>query len=319
MKPSPRIALFSCLFLLFASAQALALGPKRPSFPPDGPADPNNPTPHGQFTLRVMTYNVQGLPFPWWDTAPLREIGRRLRALRANGTAPHVVLLQEGFHQDVVDLIELARYPHRRSGPGPDPGRIGSGILVLSEFSIIEARRHVFDFENSAGFDFLANKGVQLIRVRVPGLAVPISILNTHTQADYGPGDIVAPPSLTIPARRTQWREVRDFFRRFISPGDPVMFGGDMNTKPALPDYRDIGDYTGLTNASDFCAETHSCEGNADPSEVLSQHVDHIFFRSNASGVRIRPTAIFKRFTEPFRGKPLSDHNAVESHFELTW
>src|SRR5204862_8341823 len=69
-------------------------------FQPVGPIRP--------VTLSVMTYNVEGLPWPVrrGRGSQLKAIGEQLAALRARGLQPDVVLLQEGFRSEVADLIE---------------------------------------------------------------------------------------------------------------------------------------------------------------------------------------------------------------------
>jgi hypothetical protein len=54
-------------------------------------------------TFSVMTYNVEGLPWPIRSGRgdKLKAIGRELAAMREKGVEPDVVLLQEGFRDEV--------------------------------------------------------------------------------------------------------------------------------------------------------------------------------------------------------------------------
>src|SRR6478736_4561758 len=80
-------------------------------FTPSGPIQP--------VELSVMTYNVEGLPWPVraGRGSKLKAIGRELAVLRERGLEPDVVLLQEGFSDEVDDLIELSGYPYVAKGP----------------------------------------------------------------------------------------------------------------------------------------------------------------------------------------------------------
>ncbi|WP_173204296.1 hypothetical protein [Sphingopyxis sp. BSNA05] len=65
--------------------------------------------------ISVMSYNIKGLPWPIaaGRSAALGKIGERLAKLRAMGTAPTIVVLQEGFidaaaaikHQAAINML----------------------------------------------------------------------------------------------------------------------------------------------------------------------------------------------------------------------
>src|SRR6185503_14927626 len=72
---------------------------------------------HADFT--VLTYNVKGLP---WivagDRGPaLRAIGDRLARLRAVGSQPGVVVLQEAFIAEAREIGARGGYRYQVSGP----------------------------------------------------------------------------------------------------------------------------------------------------------------------------------------------------------
>jgi len=100
--------------------QAPALAPVDDPKTEDTPAAPFKPVgPFKPVELSVMTYNVEGLPWPirFGRGRKLKAIGLHLAALREKGLQPDVVLLQEGFRDEVRDLIELSGYPHVAKGP----------------------------------------------------------------------------------------------------------------------------------------------------------------------------------------------------------
>ena len=70
-------------------------------------------------TFSVMTYNVEGLPWPVRKGRgqALKAIGGELAAMRAAGRQPDVVLIQEGFRSEIWDLIDESGYPYVARGP----------------------------------------------------------------------------------------------------------------------------------------------------------------------------------------------------------
>lgn len=303
------------LALVCLGSPALAFSPKRPVSQPIPPPGPT--VPHGEQVLRVLSYNIHGIGVLGFPTAHLGKIGRKLAQLRAQGRAPHIVLIQEAFHAATDDLIFAAGYPYFRSGPGPNWPRQGSGLIILSEFPLIEKGQFAFKLENSAGFDWNAEKGVMYVKARLPYMAQPIVLMNTHMQADYN--DVFTPHAETLAARRRQHRETRDWFWRVTKPSDPIIFGGDFNTRVGIEDYYDIVANTFLTNASEYCSVDSSCAGNADPWRDLHTSVDHQFFRPSTSQVTLTPIYFEKTFTEKVDGKKLSDHDGLEVHYRVRW
>jgi endonuclease/exonuclease/phosphatase family metal-dependent hydrolase len=77
-----------------------------------------------------------------------------------------------------------------------------------------------------AGFDCLANKGVLIAHLHVPGSNQPVSIVNTHLNARKAAG---------VPVARTQHAFARqvELMARFVAEhvpaGRPMILGGDMN------------------------------------------------------------------------------------------
>jgi endonuclease/exonuclease/phosphatase family metal-dependent hydrolase len=204
--------------------------------------------------LSVMTYNVMGLPWPialGRDEA-LGRIADRLAALRRAGRQPHIVLLQEAFSPQVAQLARRAGYAHVAIGPdsglrtaivaGPDdrayvqaarwdrgetaPKQLNSGLLILSDYPIAGIDRMAFPDFACAGFDCLANKGVLIAHLAVPGFDRPVSIVNTHLNARKAAGVAI------VRSQRAFDRQaglLADFVRAHVPAGQPMILGGDLN------------------------------------------------------------------------------------------
>lgn len=208
-------------------------------------------------TLSVMTYNVAGLPWPIkaGRGKALKAIGAELARMRAAGTEPDVVLIQEGFRKEIWDLIDASGYDFVAKGPrkkqrdrsvfarderpdfrrvkyrrrGEGMGKWGSsGLWVLSNYPIERVASHAYRY--CAGLDCLANKGVMLATIRVPGLAAPIEIANTHLNSK---GASRVPRRRATAAHHLQADELKRFLAAQRTPGAPLIVGGDFNVMNA--------------------------------------------------------------------------------------
>src|SRR4051812_471043 len=65
-------------------------------------------------TLSLLTYNVEGVPWPFaWNRPPaFTRIADRLLALRRSGQAPQIVALQEAFTGEAQAIGREALYPY---------------------------------------------------------------------------------------------------------------------------------------------------------------------------------------------------------------
>ncbi len=143
----------------------------------------------GDTEIGVLTYNIHGLPWPLTKGrgAALRQIGRELAQMRAEGRQPDVVLIQEGFGGDVDDLIALSGYRYSARGPSrgarpkvarPDEAKgfrrtaypqygegrgklTNSGLHVLSDRPILGVQST--PFRDGAGLDCSGQQGVMLV------------------------------------------------------------------------------------------------------------------------------------------------------------
>ncbi|MBH1991420.1 MAG: endonuclease [Sphingomonadaceae bacterium] len=208
----------------------------------------------GQDMLSVMTYNVKGLAWPiaWGRDDALARIGDRLAAMRREGQQPHILLLQEAFTPQAAAIARRAGYAHVAAGPdvgmrtpvpappaasaflaaprwdrGEQMGKqMGSGLLILSDYPVIGVDRLAFPDFACAGVDCLANKGVLIAHLAVPGYARPVSVVNTHLNARKA-------ALVDIARSQDAFARQADLVSRFVSDHVPhdhlLVLGGDMN------------------------------------------------------------------------------------------
>ena len=292
------------------SADSHALGSRRKTREHDTPA--RRVDPHGSFILRVLAYNIQGRPTD--DHSRYKEIGAVLHERRLNGTAPHLVGIQEAFHKKTNELNRFAHYPYSYRGPGKRGHRMNSGLIILSEFPV--SRTGNTHYRDCLMHDCFANKGVQHARVEIPGLPHPLEFYNTHVNASY---NTHGREQLDI-VRLWQFEEASDFIRNTAVPGAPRLFIGDFNSHPEERSYDFLVDELGLTISSFRCEENGGCAGETDPVEDAYHSVDHHFYSGGAGpGVTIEPVYYEKVFTGDHRGPKLSDHTGLEVHYRINW
>lgn len=204
--------------------------------------------------LSVMTYNVMGLPWPvaFGRGEALGRIADRLAGLRAQGQQPHILLLQEAFIVDPAQFARRAGYAHVAAGPdaamrtpvpataadraylagarwdrGETAGRqMGSGLVILSDYPIMKTERMAFPAFACAGFDCLANKGVLIAHLAVPGMSAPVAVVNSHLNARKAAGVAVA---RSFRAFDRQAGLLADFVAAKAPQGRAVIIGGDFN------------------------------------------------------------------------------------------
>lgn len=298
----------------------------------------------GNTTLSMMTYNIKGLPWPLAvdrDTALVR-IGTRLRALRQRGHQPHILLLQEAFTPQAAEIARSSGYRHMTFGPdrqmrspiapsaadqaflaearwdrGEALGKqTDSGLIILSDYPILRVRRLAFPDFACAGFDCLANKGVVIADMQVPGEAEPVAIVNIHLNARKASGVSVS-RSLAAYARQV------DLSARFIASAVPhtrtLMIGGDMNIGGNSDRSRIFFDGFARHGLSFVAARQGGAQlaldqatipapqARADLKHAMQRRKDWIFARAGRGSSLVVRGAHVPFGSEP-DGQPLSDH-----------
>ena len=299
-------------------------------------------------TLSVMTYNIRGLPWPvaTGRNEALDRIGARLRALRRAGQQPDVILLQEAFSDEAQALAARSGYAHVAFGPdtvlrtpvqadaadaaylrdarwdrGEAMGKsLGSGLIILSDHPIVATDRLAFPDFACAGFDCLANKGVMIAHLAVPG-AGRISIVNTHLNARKAAGVAIA---RTQRAYARQVALMTGFIAAHVARGDGLILGGDMNIG-GDPQRRDIF-FGGFADARlPFVTVTRGgAQQAAEQDDVAESDLLHSIgkgkdwlFARRAAGAGASVLGAQTPFGSEAHGAPLSDHVGYVVHYAM--
>lgn len=290
------------------------------------------PREEGRFSLRLLSYNVKGLPEiagGYRNGSRFKEIGAELRKMREAGEAPQIVVVQEAFVKRSNDVIEVSGYPFSVKGPkASDPDENGkrltkifnAGLFTMSEYPIKYSAKVAFGKDKCGTWDCFANKGVQLAVVEIPELPFLLPVFNTHLQATRERNE----------DRIKQMQVIKRFMAKFYLPTDPMLFGGDFNTRPETSSYDWWKKNTGFTSVGEICQkELSGCEiAPGTPAEKLTTVDQHFALSGVATdrrggparySVRFEPRRVEKTFTKLVKGKPLSDHLGYQVDYDISW
>jgi endonuclease/exonuclease/phosphatase family metal-dependent hydrolase len=263
--------------------------------------------------LRVMSWNVHGMPFDSSIGRRTSNIAREIRAVR-----PDVVLLEEvwldahaeRFVCEMRDSYQVvADTPSVRSGPLALFGHRRGGLLALvrrtGAWRLDESVAPDFVAYSSSSpwhqldqLDGIAGKGIQSFAL-TDG-ARRVVLLHTHLQAEY--------PARGEPyeeVRRSQLAELLAHARR--SSAEVVLVAGDLNVRE-----EEAGLYNMLTAeladlTAGYRAACAAC-GTFITREGTDWWIDHLFVRKDAA---LAPGARVERIRNSARDEPYSDHHGL--------
>ena len=261
----------------------------------DASQSTEDPAPAQSGSLSVLNYNVHGLPAGFARDRPRWRVERIAPLL----SAYEVVALQETFsvHKALDARLQFTSAVHareRRCGVPSGPGLSTYASLPVVE-SLFVPFRHchgVFAHAN----DCLANKGLLLTRIKLPGAAAEVvDFYNLHLDAGGHPGDEAA---------RAKQAEVLIEAISKHSAGHAVVIVGDINESGQGP----------VSEALNEHGFQESCERS--PCEQGSA-IERFYIRSGL-GVALRAVSWSSEsaFVDE-QGRPLSDHPALA--LKLHW
>jgi len=296
--------------------------------------------PAGVSTLKVLSFNINALPPPIKKAKPAHyaRIAEILRERRAAGTQPDIVLLQEAFDGRSDIIAETAGYKYVLKGPGrkdrskkgaahwalktrkgyaafQSPQKLtGSGLVILSDHPILEARHKAFDSDMCAGIDCLSNKAILFAHIDVPHMEGGLGVINSHFNSKRS---AKAPGRITFKAHKRQV-ETLGWFLGKVSGDTPMLIGGDFNTRDNSR-YSYFRETIPYDDTAELCIiDIVHCRIGAEtaPGMVLYDTSDKQFV-GRGTAASLSPVHIERNFAEMIDGKPLSDHLGYEVHYRI--
>jgi endonuclease/exonuclease/phosphatase family metal-dependent hydrolase len=295
--------------------------------------------------LSVLIYNVEGLPWPARKnrTPSLRRIGETLQTMRAKGTGPDIVMLQEAFTPAARDILVQAGYANIVSGPGRRDRRsaeaadidtafkkarkrkkgerfgrlLNSGLYIASDLPLTPLAAEPFSRRACAGFDCLSNKGALVAKVHVGDMPEPLVLLTTHLNSQRA-----ARVSLDR-ARQAHGYQIEEnalLLDRVRDPSAPLVLGGDFNMRGDLSRFEAFAKAQPYTIVHEFCINqpdvcTVKLSFDGDEPWLDTQDLQAY---DDGGKVRLVPVEIEAMF-DGLRGELLSDHDGLLVTYELRW
>lgn len=196
-----------------------------------------------KFTL--LTLNVWGAPYAQHRTSRMQAINKKIRQLK-----PDIICFQEAYLADNRRTLqhELVNEGWHFQYYFPS-GLLGSGLLTVSRYPIIETAFHRFRLggkpEDLQHGDYYAGKGIGLTRIHTPAGTIDIYNIHPHAQYQNTPANeyaVYTDSNLYDAAR----------FIHAYSPSNPVILAGDYNTQPHESGYRLITTLTQLVDVYSY-------------------------------------------------------------------
>ncbi|GGB67884.1 hypothetical protein GCM10010833_23810 [Blastomonas aquatica] len=295
--------------------------------------------------LRVLIYNVEGLPWPARRNRSdsLRRIGETLKTLRGNGSGPDVVMLQEAFTPHARDVLAIAGYANIVSGPGRRTNRaapgaeiersfeqarkrkkgerfgrfLNSGLYIASDLPLSVLAAEPFSQRACAGFDCLANKGALAAELSIAGVPGSLVLMTTHLNSQRAAR---VPLDRARKAHGYQIEENALLLSRVRDPSAPLIIGGDFNMRGDPARFEAFATAQPYTIVHEFCVSQPlvcAVKMSFDGDEPWLDTQDLQAFDDGIS-VRIIPVEIEAMF-DGLNAERLSDHDGLLVTYELRW
>jgi endonuclease/exonuclease/phosphatase family metal-dependent hydrolase len=327
--------------ILLSGCDGLIAGDRLASCAQSDPLQPvfNPQTGEYSISIDVMTYNVEGLP-PELHGDRAKDLGlikQSFNAMIAKGTAPDILVVQEMFTDDAIQKLRAIRYPNFIYGPTrrdvkaplpvvrlagyapqmPNVRAQPSGLAIFSRYPVTAHRKRAFGYTSCSGADCLANKGMMIADIAIPGVPVPLRVATTHMNAQDASG---MPERVHRHAHRQQSGELADFLND-SDDQTPMIIAGDFNMRSSPARFAHFNARIPHITAHHYCHQNRAECSAAIPLRVSAPWLttqDLQFFKDGIAA-KLRPVALSHWFDAPQRGGALSDHAAQRVRWTLRW
>ncbi len=294
--------------------------------------------------LRVLLWNVEGLPWPIRSGRgpKLERIADWIARRRAAGHGPDILILHKAFVPEASRITLAGGFRNILPGPAlkekrqlpaapPPDGYAGAahwwkgegigkwldgGLYIATDLPVIDSARDAFGADSCAGYDCLSNKGGLALRVAIPGAPEPVTLFNTHRNSRE-PAQVGIPRAETSHILQTRENDaLLTAFGDLKDGGDALIAAGDFNN------YR-AGDRAGrfaTDPAFRLAAKGPGLAARAAPmtdARAWTEAYDLVGYRGS-DALRVEPLSVVTLF-DGQNGPVLSDHPAQYVTFRLSW
>ncbi|WP_347330375.1 jacalin-like lectin [Marinimicrobium locisalis] len=265
-------------------------------------------------SLGVLTYNVAGLPDAFSSASPATNTVKISPLL--NGY--DIVLVQEDFsyHSDLVSQLN-----HSYQSPHSGDIAMGDGMNRFAFTGVTDFSRVQWDDCHGvfdAGTDCLTPKGYSFSRMTLNNGAV-VDVYNLHADA--------AVDAQSNAARASNLMQLLSAIET-VSAGHAVIVAGDTNsrytrTPDKLHEFIDAGFtdvWVATARGGNYpVSGAPALTDCSNPNSGNCERVDKILFRSSpAVQLSLNQAEVPGEFVDE-NGEPLSDHDPVAAHFDVSF
>ena len=271
-------------------------------------SDFNNPN-----VLNIMCYNVQMITF---GVSGLGDAALRCDLLPSHFNSNLDAIAFEEIFDDsprndhMIPAMEAQGFTYHTSilnDPGLIPFPINGGVMIFSKWPILDSDEIEYAECGPTSSDCLARKGVKYAKINK--LGKNYHFFATHMDAGSDAEDMAA--------RHSQVDEINQFIlTKNIPSWEPVIFGGDLNTRP----YGDDGVFQHFEDSIHFIYPPQRGFYESNFSLDTGRFIDHIWISSQ----HLLPiSAVDKALTytsiadEMWDLSQFSDHRAMYGRFEF--
>lgn len=224
--------------------------------------------------MKILTLNIWGAPYAKHRSARVAKICEEVKRLE-----PDILLFQEVYLPDnrrdlIAGLVGIWQYYHYFPS-----SLIGSGLLTMSKYPIVDAVFYKFRMQGKPDDlmrgDYYAGKGIGLTRIDSPDAA--IDVYNCHTHAQYEPDN---DNEYAVYNESNLYEAAR--FIDSQSGASPLIFCGDLNTRPDQAGYRIVTQLGSLVDAGFYIHREHLISFSSDNpyTDSANQCLDYVLVRN---------------------------------------
>ena len=244
----------------------------------------------GEYDLKVITFNVAGLPDMITFKREFAKTKKRFAYIGEHLKGYDIIAIQEAFipEREIIEKSLKDYYVVH----GVDVGTVkilGSGVYTFSRWGVTAS--HFEKWPHLAGADAMSHKGFVAATVKVsPELT--IDVYNLHGQTRYD--------DLKI----ENYTHLAEFMKYFSGgSGRPILLIGDFNCRYGDEPCAHVVSSMNMTHAAP---------------DLEGLKVDHIFYNENGSGWSISVQNAALVMTEELDGKRISDHKGLAATLRFT-
>jgi endonuclease/exonuclease/phosphatase family metal-dependent hydrolase len=205
--------------------------------------------------------------------------------------------------------------------------QLSSGLVIASDFPIIDAVAAPFPADACAGIDCLANNGMLLARIAMPGTDAPLELVTTHLNAGRKSR---TPAAHHLYAYRQQLKAFDRFVARHGNPDAIRLIAGDFNVSHSGDRLAALRNHVARWKVTPVTAMgkdryVHECRDSASSckgalpiaSNVPLVHTLDWQFAGSSGHAAFHPVARHVLFGRKADGSMLSDHIGYAVRYRL--